>query len=169
MDPVSASVVIDAPRERVFDFLCDLANRPAFLAPFVTDYRLQRLDSAGVGAAARFRIAEDGLWMETVIDEAERPHRILEHGRAGRLGRIPVTTAWEVTEGPGPGSCEVRVTFWTEPRALVDRLRDWAPGAERFYRRSWVGALRRLRALIEADAPVERVGVAGGDRIPGSG
>jgi uncharacterized protein YndB with AHSA1/START domain len=168
MGPVSASVPIDAPRERVFEFLCDLANRPAFLGAFVNEYRLQRLDSAGVGASARFRIAEDGTWLESVITEVEPPHLIIERGRAGRLGRIPVTTAWEV-EGAGPASCEVKVTFWTEPPTLIDRLRDHRPGASRFYRRSWLGALRRLRDLIESDADVERVAVAGGDRIPGAG
>lgn len=169
MGPVSAGVPIDAPRERVFDFLCDMANRPAFLGRFVSEFRLQRLESAGVGAGARFRVAEDGLWVETVIEEIERPHRIIERGRAGRLGRIPVFTAWELTEGAGPGSCEVRVTFWTEPSTTIDRLRDHMPGAERFYQRSWTGALRRLRDLIESDARVERVAVAGGDRIPGAG
>jgi uncharacterized protein YndB with AHSA1/START domain len=169
MGPVSASVPIDAPRGRVFDFLCDFANRPAFLGRFVSEYRLQRLDSSGVGAGARFRIAEDGLWVETVIEELEWPHRIIEGGRAGRLGRIPVYTAWELTEGAGPGSCEVRVTFWTEPATAIDRMRDHMPGATRFYQRSWTGALRRLRDLIEGDAEVARVAVAGADLIPGAG
>jgi uncharacterized protein YndB with AHSA1/START domain len=162
-------VSIDAPRERVFEFLADLANRPAFLGPFVNEYRLQRLDSAGVGAGARFRIAQDGVWMETVIEEVDAPHRIVERGRAGRLGRIPTATAWEVTEGTGPGSCEVQVTFWTEPAAATDRLRDLLPGAERFYRNSWSGVLRRLRVLVEGGGTVERVAVAGGDRVPGAG
>jgi uncharacterized protein YndB with AHSA1/START domain len=169
MGPVSASVPIDAPRERVFESLCDLAMRPAFLRPFVSEYRLQRLDSTGAGATARFRIAQDGTWVETVITELDPPHRILERGRAGRLGRIPVYTAWELTEGVGPGSCEVTVTYWTEPPTLIDRLRDHKPGAARFYRRSWLGALRRLRELLEGDAEIRRVAVAGGDRIPGAG
>jgi uncharacterized protein YndB with AHSA1/START domain len=169
MGPISASVAIDAPREEVFDLLCDLAARPSFLGGFVNEYRLQRLEANGVGAAARFRLAEDGTWMETVIVEVEPPHRIVERGRAGRLGRIPVTTAWELTEGVNPTGCEVRVIFWTEPTVLFDRLREHAPGARRFYRQSWEGVLRRLRAVVEAGRPVERVAVAGGDRIPGAG
>src|SRR4051812_8734798 len=102
MRPVSASVAIDAPRERVFAFLADLANRPAFLEPFVIEYRLQRLDSAGVGASARFRVAEDGTWMDTVIGETVSPRLIRESGRAGRTGRIPVFTVWELSEGLAP-------------------------------------------------------------------
>ena len=169
MGPVSASVVIDSPRETVYELLCDLSRRPAFLGRFVRDYRLERLDAYGVGAAARFRISEDGLWMETVITEIDPPHRLVERGRAGRLGRIPVVTAWELIEGAGQGSCEVRVTFWTEPSLPLDRLRDLMPGATRFYRRSWEGVLRRLRSLVEERREIERVGVAGGDRIPGAG
>jgi uncharacterized protein YndB with AHSA1/START domain len=168
MRPLSASVAIDAPRERVFSVLVDLANRPAFLEPFVTEYRLQRLASAGVGAAARFRIAGDGTWMETVIDETEPPRLIREHGRAGRTGRIPVFTVWELSEGMA-GGCEVRVTYWTEPTSIFDKLRDHKPGAARFYRQSWTGGLRRLRTLLEEDVEVRRVAVAGGDRIPGAG
>jgi hypothetical protein len=147
----------------------DLANRPAILGEFVDGFRLQRLESAGVDAAARFRISGPGMWMETVIAEADRPHRILERGRGGRLDRIPITTAWELTEGPGAGSCEVKVVFWTEPSHPVDRARERLPGAERHYRRHWAGALARLKELIESGAEVERVGVGGGDRVPGAG
>jgi hypothetical protein len=167
--PISASVPIDATRERVFDFLIDLANRPAILGPFVSEFRLERLESAGVGAAARFRIPESGLWMETVIEETERPHLISERGRGGRVGRIPIFTVWELIEGPGPEGCEARVTFWTDPSHPADRAREHMPGASRFYRRNWAGVLNRLKQVIEGDAPVERVTVAGGDRIPGAG
>ena len=169
MGPVSATTPIDAPRERVFDFLNDLANRPAILGGFVDQYRLQRLDSVGVGAAARFRIPEAGFWMESVIEEAEPPHRILERGSGGRLGRIPVTTAWELTEGAAPDGCDVKVVFWTEPATAVDRARDHMLGAKRFYRREWEGVLARLKQAIESGVPVERVAVAGGDRVPGAG
>lgn len=169
MRPVSASVAIDAPRERVFAFLVDLANRPSFLEPFVTEYRLQRLESAGVGASARFRIVEDGTWMETVIEDTVPPRLIREGGRAGRTGRIPVSTVWELSEGLAPGGCEVQVTYWTEPSSIFDHVRDHKPGAARFYRRSWMGALRRLRTLMEEELEVKRVAVAGGDRVPGAG
>ena len=169
MDPVSASTPIDAPRERVFDFLCDLASRPAITSHFIDQFRLERLDSSGVGAAARFQIRERGLWIETVIEEAARPHRIYERGRGGRIDRIPIFTVWELTEGAQADACEARVTFWTEPTHPFDRLKDLAPGAERWYRRQWKGALRRLKAIIEEDLPVERVAVAGGDLIPGAG
>lgn len=165
MGPISVKTLIDAPRERVFEFLCDLANRPAFTDHFIGEFRLERLQSSGVGAAARFRIDEPGLWMETVIDEVSPPHRILERGQGGRLDRIPFLTSWELVEGPGPLTCEVTVRFWSEPSHLLDRLRERL-GAERFYRRQWSIALSRLQELIESGRPAERVGVAGGARLP---
>jgi hypothetical protein len=155
---------IDASRERVYEFLCDLANRPAFIDHFVSQFRLERLDSRGIGAAARFRIDEPGLWMETVIEELSPPHRVLERGRGGRIDRIPITTCWELVEGPGSETCEVTLSFWTEPSNPFDRLRERL-GAERFYRRQWRRALARLKDLIESGRPVQPVGVAGGERL----
>lgn len=165
MGPVSVTRAIDAPRERVFDCLCDLANRPAFTDHFLADYRLERFESAGVGAAARMRIDKPGLWMETVIVEASRPYRILEEGNGGRLDRIPIFTGWEIVEGPASMTSEVTARFATEPNHPQDRLRELRYGA-RFYRRQWSTALSRLKELIESGRPVERVGIAGGARVP---
>jgi uncharacterized protein YndB with AHSA1/START domain len=169
MGPVSATTPIDVPRERAFELLADLANRPGLLAGFGDEFRLQRLDSTGVGAAARFRIPGRGLWLETTIAELEPPHRIVERGRGSRLDRMPVSTVWELEDGPGGDSCEVTVTFWTEPSALGDHIREKRPGTRRFYRRGWEGVLRRLRDTLESERQLERVVVAGGDRIPGAG
>jgi hypothetical protein len=159
---------IDVPRERAFEFLVDLANRPAFMGRFHSDFRLERLESAGVGAAARYRVRERGLWTETVIAEVAEPYRIIEEGRASRLGRMPVHMAWEATEA-GISACQVKVVHWTEPSHLLDRLAEKAPGLERWYERALTGALAQLRALLEAGVPAERAAVAGGDRVPGAG
>lgn len=164
MGPISVKKPIDAPRERVFDFLCDLANRPAITDHFTREFRLQRLESSGVGAAARFRVTRPALWMETVIEDASPPHRILERGRGGRLDRIPIVTSWELIES-GARGCEATVTFQTEPSRGLDRLRERL-GAERLHRRHWSIALSRLKELMESDRPPKRVVVAGADRQP---
>ena len=169
MGPISATTAIDVPRERAFEALADLAARPGLLTGFADEFRLQRLDSTGVGAGARYRIPGRKLWLETTIAELEEPHRIVERGRGSRHDRMPISTVWELVEGPGPDSCEVRVTFWTEPKTLGDRLLDKRPGNARFYRRGWEGVLRRLRSALEGSEQLERVVVAGGDRIPGAG
>ena len=168
MGPVTATMPIDAPRAEVYAFLADLANRPAFMGRFLSDFRLQRLDSTGVGAAARFRVRERGLWMETVIAELDPPYRIIEEGKGARLGRMPIHTAWEVTEA-GIDSSEVKVVHWTEPTHMLDKIRERTPGMQRWYGRALGGALTQLKDLLEGGGASERVAVAGGDRVPGAG
>jgi uncharacterized protein YndB with AHSA1/START domain len=165
MRPISVTTSIDAPREHAFAFVSDLANRPTFTDHFIEHYHLERIPSIGVGAAARFRVdppAGPGLWMELVIEELERPHRILERGRAGRNDRIPVFAAWELLAG---STTELTLTFWTEPTHPVDRLRERL-GGRRWYRRRWSRALRRLKEMLEAGLPVEPAAVAGEDVVP---
>jgi uncharacterized protein YndB with AHSA1/START domain len=162
--PITATELIDVPRERVFDLLVDLSLRPAFTDHLIGDYRLERLEPVGVGAAARFRLRPGSEWMNTVIEAAERPHLIREHGRGGRSNRVGVFTVWELAEGASPQTCEATVTFWTEPANLSDRLREL--GSSRGLRRGWKRALRRLRAIAEDGSAVDRVTVAGGDRLP---
>jgi hypothetical protein len=163
MDPISATVAVDARRERVHELLCDLAARPAFCDHFIEEYRLQRLDPIGVGASARFRVRRLG-WMDTEIYGIEAPYLIRERGRGGRFNRIPVFTVWEVTAGSWPEGCEVTVTFWTEPRNPFDRAKELL-GTSRWFRRGWSRALTRLKDLAESERPPRRVAVGGVDRI----
>ena len=154
---------IDAPRERVFDFISDLGTRDGWIDHFAEEYRLARIAAQGVGAAARFRVdAPAGVrYMETVIAEVERPYRIVEHGRGGRLDRTAIRTVWELEEGP---TTTVTLTFWTVPANGFDRMREM--GRTRWWRRRWSKALRRMREIIESGESVPRTEAAGGDRLP---
>jgi uncharacterized protein YndB with AHSA1/START domain len=163
MGPISATAAVDAPRERVYELLCDLAARPAFCDHFIEAYRLQRVDPTGVGASARFRVRRLG-WMDTEIEEAVPPYLIRERGRGGRFNRVPVFTVWEVAAGSWSEGCEVTVTFWTEPRNPFDRAKELL-GSSRWFRRSWSRALSRLKDLVESERPPQRVTIAGADRI----
>jgi uncharacterized protein YndB with AHSA1/START domain len=165
MRPVSAEVLIDAPREWVFDLLCDLSRRPAFTDHFLEEYRLERLDAVGVGAAARFRLDGSGAWLDTQIEVAERPHLVREQGRGGPVNRLPVFTVWELSAGPSPESSEVSVTFWAEPTNIFDRLRNPLGRSARL-RRGWRRALRRLKEIAEGGEVGSPVTVAGLDRLP---
>jgi uncharacterized protein YndB with AHSA1/START domain len=167
MGPISLTTSIDASRDRVFDFICDLSIRPSWTDHFAGDYRLERLEPRGVGAAARFRVAAPGgiEYRETVIAEAERPHLIAEHGRGGGMDRTQVRATWELTEGPG-GVTDVQLTFLTKPGTLPARIAE-IPLAGRWWRRNWSRALRRMRELIESgEEPQDRIVVAGADRLP---
>jgi uncharacterized protein YndB with AHSA1/START domain len=50
------SIIVGAPRERVFDYLRDIANHPEFTDHYLVDWHLTRIDSVGLGAGARFRV-----------------------------------------------------------------------------------------------------------------
>jgi uncharacterized protein YndB with AHSA1/START domain len=162
--PISATELIDVPRERVYDLLVDLSIRPAFTDHFIGEYRLARLDPVGIGASARFRLEAGGDWMDTAIVTVERPHLVREEGRGGRVNRVGVFTVWELAEAASPDACELTVTFWTEPANVFDRMRE--VGSHRGLRRGWKRALRRLRSIAEDGTAVERVTVGGGDRLP---
>lgn len=164
MGPVSAEVEIDVPRPRAFAALADLALRPAFTDHFLAGFHLTRIASTGVGAGARFRISvwPRRVWADTIVVESEEPFRLVERGRCGRANRIPSTTLWELTEGPG-SLTRVRVSYWTEP-GVVDRALELLSCASIPYERRWREALRRLRDKLEAgDLDTARVGVAGGN------
>lgn len=166
MGPVSAEVEIDVPRQRAFDAIADLALRPAFTDHFLSHFHLTRIEPAGVGAGARFRLAirPRRIWMDTTIVEASEPHRIVEHGRGGRANRIPSTTLWELTEAPG-SLTRVRVSFWTEPASTVDRGLELLSAGSIPCERGWREALRRLRDGLESgDLGAGRIAVAGGNR-----
>lgn len=165
MGPVSAEIEIDVPRERAFAAIADLARRPAFTDHFLSDLRLTRIESQGVGAGARFHIDNPlrGVWMDTEVVELEAPHRLQERGRGGRANRIGSRTVWELLEESG-SLTRVRVCHWTEPAGALDRALEALSGAARYEGRGWRQALRRLREQLESDAPPQPLAaVAGGN------
>ncbi len=169
MDPVSVSTVISAPRERVFDYLQDIANHPQFTDHYLVDWHLTRIDSVGRGAGARFRVKMPGNryhWADVTFVEVDRPHRIVEVGRAGKGNRVRTLGVYELTPGAG-GTTRVQFTFETQPATRSDRLLE-SLGARAFIRRKNTRALRRLREIIEQDRDADdalrgrRVTVAAG-------
>ena len=159
-----AKIAIDAPRERVYGMVADLAMRPAYCDHFMTQFRLQRIDSTGIGAAARFHVDAPRfpIWIESVISELEPPHLVLESGHGSRIDRMAVGTAWELVETAGD-VCEVTASFWTEAKRGSDKFRDRLVSSG-WYERQWRQALTRLRDLAEADAAIEPLRVAGASR-----
>jgi uncharacterized protein YndB with AHSA1/START domain len=166
VNPVSAELVISAPREAVFDYLEDIANHAEFTDHYLVDWHLTRVDSVGVGAGARFR-ARAPLnrfpWADVTFAEVERPHRIVEIGRAGKFNRIRTLGLWELDPAPA-GSTRVRFTFQSVPAVLSDRILE-SLGARAWTRRGNERALRRLRDILEGKPAARRgrrVTVAGG-------
>lgn len=158
------STVISAPRERVFEYLQDIANHSEFSDHYLVDWHLTRIDSVGRGAGARFRVKiplNRFNWADVTFAEVERPHRIVEVGSAGKNNRIRTLGVYELAPGAS-GTTRLRFTLQTEPRTFADRLTE-ALGTRRWTRRQLKRAMRRLRTIMERDeGRGRRVTVAAG-------
>jgi uncharacterized protein YndB with AHSA1/START domain len=164
VDPVTQSIVVSAPRERVFDYLQDIANHSEFTDHYLVDWHLTRIDSVGLGAGARFRVKAPGVrfsWAEATFVEVERPQRIVEAGRTGKFSRIRTLGVYDLQPAP-LGATRVELTVLTVPATLTDRLIE-SLGARAWTRRKTGRALRRLRSILEqGEARGRRVTVAAG-------
>lgn len=164
VNPLTASIVVSAPRERVFDYLLDIANHSEFTDHYLVDWHLTRIDSVGLGAGARFRVKMPGNrfnWADTTFAEIEPPRRIVEVGRTGKDNRIRTLGEYELAPAAGE-STRVSFTFQSVPATLTDRLLEGL-GARSWLKRKNERALRRLRSILEVgEGRGRRVTVAGG-------
>jgi uncharacterized protein YndB with AHSA1/START domain len=159
---VTVSTVISAPRDQVFDFVCDLAARPAYTDHFMRDYRLARVNPVGVGAASRFQLKAPFAkeYAELQITEVDRPRRIVEQIAVGRRGRNRSLAVYDFTD-EGHGVTRVELTTLSEPATAIDRVKEI--GAHGWMRRQTSKALNRLRMIFE-DPPkgdLKRATIAG--------
>jgi uncharacterized protein YndB with AHSA1/START domain len=162
MREVTVSAVISAPREEVFDFVCDLAGRPAYTDHYMRDYRLARVNPVGVGAAARFRLRAPLAkeYAELEIKEVDRPRRIVEELRVGRRGRNRSLAVYDFTAESG-GVTRVELTTYSEPATIFDQIKEI--GAAWWVRRKTKRSLERLRMIFEEPPkePLKRATIAG--------
>lgn len=163
MRPVTVHTAISAPRDEIFDYVADLAGRVAYSDHYMNDFRLTRPRSHGAGAAARFVLAAPAgsEWAEVVIEECDRPRRIVERGRVGRLGRTTTGAIYEFLQDVR-GLTRVELTVWTEPATGLDAVKE-ALGGRRWLRRQTKIALERLRLIFEEqpEGALARTTIAG--------
>jgi uncharacterized protein YndB with AHSA1/START domain len=162
MRPITVHTSISAPREQVFDFVADLAGRPAYTDHYLTDYRLANPDPYGLGAAARFRVEAPLAkeYAELAVVEFDRPRRIVEEVRYGRRGRNRSVAVYEFVR-EGTSLTRVELTTLSEPATPIDRVKEL--GAPRWMRRNTKTSLERLRMIFEEppEKPLKRATVAG--------
>jgi uncharacterized protein YndB with AHSA1/START domain len=152
MDPVTSSVVIDRPREEVFEYLADIANHAEFTDHWMKDWRLTRVDSYGRGAGARFHAARKGeryAWGDMTFIEVEPPYRIVAAGRSGKFNRNKTWTTW--TLAPQGAATRVEVSTETEPALLTDRLMEAVMLKRGWTKGRLAKALSRLQSILEED------------------
>jgi uncharacterized protein YndB with AHSA1/START domain len=158
---VTVDTFISAPREEVFDFVSDLAGRPAYCDHYLDDYRLARVNTVGVGAAARFKLRAPLAkeYAELTVREVDRPRRIVEELRVGRRGRNRSLAVYEFLQESG--GTRVELTTFSEPATILDRLKEI--GAAGWVKRQTRTALKRLRMIFEEppNEPLLRATIAG--------
>jgi uncharacterized protein YndB with AHSA1/START domain len=150
MDPVNAHVLIDRPREEVFDYLVDIANHPEFSDHYLTDWHLTRIDSVGRGAGARFKMdapRDRYAYGDMTFIEVERPHTIVAAGRSGKFNRNKTWTTW--TLSPSGKATRVEVTTESEPALPTDKLVEAFTRRRAWTKRGLSKSLRRLQSILE--------------------
>lgn len=169
---MSASIVIQRPREEVFAFVADIANHARFLDHRLVEWRLTREDSIGLGAGARFRaklrfnrFARYGV----TFTEVEAPFRIAFVGRGGKYDRTLVHGEITVRQ-EGAGAARLSWSLETEPKLPSDRWMELVAGQRGVAHRGLNKGLHRLRGILEEGAQgAPRASIAGGARKPASG
>jgi uncharacterized protein YndB with AHSA1/START domain len=160
--PVTVSKRIAAPREEVFDFVSDLAARPAYSDHYLDDYRLARPNPVGLGASARFLLKAPFAqeYAELSVSEVDRPRRIVEEIRVGRLGRNRAAAVYEFIPEAG-GLTHVELSLLSEPANPMESVKQYI--ARGWIRRNAGKSLERLRMIFEEPPaePLRRVTIAG--------
>jgi uncharacterized protein YndB with AHSA1/START domain len=168
VDPVDFDVTIARPREEVFAYLVDIANHAEFTDHFLTDWRLTREDSVGLGAGARYRIRSRLNrfgWADLSFVEVEPPRRLVAIGRSGKYLRVRQLAIWELEPAGRGSTTRVTLRFATEPSLPSDRLVEALTGGG--LRRRYARSLRRLREILEEGRNRgRRPTIAGGPRKP---
>jgi hypothetical protein len=153
VDPFTVSVNIALPRERVFEYLADIANHAEFSDHYLVNWRLTRVESYGEGAGARFR-AKQPLnrfsWADMTIAELARPFKIVTRGRGGKFNRIKMIGTYEIYEGHGADTCRVEYTYETDAHVPSDVIPEIL-GRRGWTKRKANKGLKRLRAILEED------------------
>jgi uncharacterized protein YndB with AHSA1/START domain len=156
MRPITVSRTVDAPREQVFEYLSDVANHAEFSDHYLHDFRLERLDSTGLGASASWRMdfPLGHLWGDAAITELERPHRIVLEGRSGRTGRIPTRAEYRLIPADHEMT-RVEYSFETQAQHPLDRVKETL-GMRGWVRRKARTALGRMARVLEEGTPSAR-------------
>jgi len=163
MDPVTANVLIDRPREEVFDYLADIANHQEFSDHYLKEWRLTRVDSVGRGAGARFKIdapLDRFGWGDMTFIEVQRPYKIVAAGRSGKFNRNKTWTTWTLT--PSGKATQVEVTTESEPALITDKFLEAVLRRRGWMKRRLRKGLSRMQSILEEDLDRGKRATVGG-------
>jgi uncharacterized protein YndB with AHSA1/START domain len=163
MDPVTANVLIDRPREEVFDYLADIANHQEFSDHYLKEWRLTRVNSVGRGAGARFKIdapLDRFGWGDMTFIDVQRPHKIVAAGRSGKFNRNKTWTTW--TLSPSGHATKVEVTTEAEVNMATDKFLNAVLRRRGWLKRGLRKGLRRMQSILEEDLDRGKRATVGG-------
>lgn len=147
MKPITVSVDVDQPRERVFAFLDVMRNHERFTDHMLTDWRYGG-PAHGVGSTAQVRTKvagkSDSLLIETVASTA--PTEIVEHN-SGAGGRRQASGTYLLAALPAGGT---RISFTYAWRTAPVSERLFAPLVRAVMRRPLERSMERLAAVLGA-------------------
>ncbi len=152
MDPLTSTISLDVPRERVFEYLSDIGDHAEFSDHYLTDWHLTREETLGAGSGARFRMKQPLNrfgWGDLTIVDLQPPFRVVLRGRCGKFNRIKIVATYELRERHGGGT-DLKYTFENDASMPSDAAR-WILMERRWWRKNSAKALRRLRAILERD------------------
>jgi hypothetical protein len=146
MQPVTASVTIDRPREELYALLADLRAHEQF-----TDHFLAGFTGDAQRVRVRAKLPGPKQWSEIAAVEQVAPSLLRERGTGG-AGR-------RVTEGtyrlePAAGGTATHVTFEFAILRLPTAEKPMLPFLRRYFRKQNARALERLKALAESRGAV---------------
>jgi uncharacterized protein YndB with AHSA1/START domain len=153
MDPITAHVNIDRPREEIFEYLADIANHPEFNDHFMKQWRLTRVQSYGRGAGARFKLdapLDRFSWGDMTFIEVKPPYQIVAAGRGGKFNRNETWTTW--TLNPSGSATRVEITTESAPKLPTDRFIETVTARRTWYKRQLKKSLERLQGILEENA-----------------
>ncbi len=145
MKPITVTVEVDQPRERVFAFLDVMRNHEAFTDHMLMDWHYGGPER-GVGSVARVQTKvagkTDSLVIETV--SSAPPSEIVEHN-VGAGGRRRATGTYELEALPD-GRTRIRFVYAWLTAPLSERM--LAPVVRAAMRRPLERSMQRLAAQL---------------------
>jgi hypothetical protein len=149
MKPITVSIDVAQPRERVFAFLDVMRNHEAFTDHMLTDWQYSGPErGVGSGARVRTKVAgkTDALTIKTV--SSARPIEIVEHN-VGAGGRRRASGTYELEALPDGGT-RVRFIYAWATAPLSERM--LAPVVRAVMRRPLARSMQRLAEQLEVAA-----------------
>ncbi|MEU6548840.1 SRPBCC family protein [Streptomyces sp. NPDC046915] len=148
MRPVTVSIDVPYPPERVYDFLDVMAHHERFTNHYLTDWRYSGPGS-GMGSCATVTAALGGTKTDVTIEvvEADAPRRIVERNVSAAGRRLAHGTY--TIEPLQSGGSHIAFTYAWVRAPLAERL--LAPAVRGTLRRANRTVMRRLAAELDRD------------------